>query len=389
LIDIDDRPGCTVKIKVIGVGGGGNNAVRRMMDANLDCIDFIAANTDTQVLNALNFQNVIVLGTKLTRGQGAGGKPEIGRQAAEETRDEIQRAIMDTDMLFITAGMGGGTGTGAAPIVASIAKDLGILTVGIVTKPFRLEGKVRAENAAKGIAELKKFVDTLVIVPNEKLITIFQENIPIKKAFMKADEVLMQGVQGISELITHCGTINLDFADIRSVMTNGGIAHFGVGRASGKNKTQVAVARAIENVMSETPINGAKSAIVNICGDSNLGILDQNEITEIVYGVLDEDVDFYVGSSIDDSLKDEVIVTVIATGLGDAPPETQIPTVSQGGVRYERGSAAAQPRAAGQEDQPKPAEAAKDAKGFAPVRTFDGEEHTFVIPHFLQGRQNR
>jgi len=387
LIDIDDRPSCSVKIKVMGVGGGGNNAVKRMMEANLDCIEFIAANTDTQVLRTLGFQNALPLGTKLTRGLGAGGKPEVGRQAAEESRDDIQRSIENTDMLFITAGMGGGTGTGAAPIIASIARDMGILTVGIVTKPFRLEGKVRAGNAAKGIDELRKFVDTLVIVPNEKLITIFQENIPIKKAFMKADEVLLQGVQGISGLITNCGTINLDFADIRAVMTNGGIAHFGVGRASGKNKTQVAVARAIENVMSETPINGATRAIVNICGDSNLGILDQNEITEIVYNVLDENVDFYVGSSIDDSLKDEVIVTVIATGLGENFEEQEAAAVSKGGVRYERGDyRGGQASARAEQDKTDKSNAGKD---FTPLRTFDGEEHSFVIPHFLQGRQNR
>jgi len=317
LIDIDIARNSKAKIKVIGVGGAGNNAVDRMIEDNIQYIDFISVNTDHQALERSKAPVRIQLGEKLTRGLGAGGQPEIGKRAAEETRDVISQALANTDMLFITAGMGGGTGTGAAPIIAEIARDLGILTVGTVTKPFNFEGKPRMKNALDGIGNLRKNVDTLVVIPNEKLIEIISDDTSMQDAFKKADEVLRQGVQGISDLILKEGLINLDFADVRTIMFNKGVAHMGVGRASGKNKTEIAAEMAIKSPLLETSIDGAKSCIITFTGDSSLGLRDVNNAADVIGKAIDKDAEIIFGATINNELKDEVIVTVIATGLDE------------------------------------------------------------------------
>jgi cell division protein FtsZ len=317
LIDIDVAQEAKARIKVIGVGGGGNNAVDRMIQDNIQYIDFISVNTDHQALERSKAPVRIQLGEKLTRGLGAGGKPEVGRRAAEETRDAVGEAIGNTDMLFVTAGMGGGTGTGAAPIIAGIAREMGILTVGVVTKPFDFEGVPRMKNAIEGIAELKKNVDTLVIIPNEKLVELIDDDTSLQDSFKKADEVLRQGVLGISDLILKDGLINLDFADVRTVMFEKGIAHMGVGRASGKNKTELAAEMAIKSPLLETTIDGAKSAIISFSGDSTLGLKDINQAARIIRAAIDPDAEIIFGATICEDLKDEVIVTVIATGLDE------------------------------------------------------------------------
>jgi len=317
LIDILSSQEAGAKIRVIGVGGGGNNAVDRMIEDNVESIDFISVNTDHQALERSKAAVRIQLGDKLTRGLGAGGRPEVGERAAEESRDEIAAAISGSDMLFITAGMGGGTGTGAAPVIASIAQELGILTVGVVTKPFSFEGKPRLRNALEGISELRKHVDTLVVVPNQKLLEIIDKDTTLTDSFRKADEVLRQGVQGISDLISKPGTINLDFADVKTIMFQKGIAHMGVGRASGKNKTETAAELAIKSPLLETSISGARSVLISISGDSSLALADIDVAANIINTAIDPDAEIIFGTSINDELRDEVVVTVIATGLDE------------------------------------------------------------------------
>ncbi|MDR2649582.1 MAG: cell division protein FtsZ [Clostridiales bacterium] len=317
MIDIEVIQNSKARIKVIGVGGGGNNAVDRMIQDNIQYIDFISANTDHQALERSKAPVRIQIGEKLTRGLGAGGRPETGKRAAEESREALGQAMSNTDMLFVTAGMGGGTGTGAAPIIAAIAREMGILTVGVVTKPFEFEGNPRMRNALEGISELKKNVDTLVIIPNEKLVDLIDDDTSLTESFRKADEVLRQGVMGISDLILKEGLINLDFADVRTVMFEKGIAHMGVGRSSGKNKTELAAEMAIKSPLLETTINGAKSAIISFSGDSTLGLKDINQAAKIIRNAIDPDAEIIFGATINDDLHDEVIVTVIATGLDD------------------------------------------------------------------------
>ena len=317
MIDIEVIQNSKARIKVIGVGGGGNNAVDRMIQDNIQYIDFISANTDQQALERSKAPVRIQMGEKLTRGLGAGGRPETGKRAAEESREALGQAMVNTDMLFVTAGMGGGTGTGAAPIIAAIAREMGILTVGVVTKPFEFEGNPRMRNALEGIAELKKNVDTLVIIPNEKLVDLIDDDTSLTESFRRADDVLRQGVMGISDLILKEGLINLDFADVRTVMSEKGIAHMGVGRSTGKNKTEVAAELAIKSPLLETSINGAKSAIISFSGDSSLGLRDINQAAKIVRTAIDPDAEIIFGATINDDLNDEVIVTVIATGLDD------------------------------------------------------------------------
>ena len=321
MIDIEVIQNSKARIKVIGVGGGGNNAVDRMIQDNIQYIDFISTNTDQQALERSKAPVRIQMGEKLTRGLGAGGRPETGKRAAEESREALGQAITNTDMLFVTAGMGGGTGTGAAPIIAGIAREMGILTVGVVTKPFEFEGNPRMRNALEGIAELKKNVDTLVVIPNEKLVDLIDDDTSLTESFRKADDVLRQGVMGISELILKEGLINLDFADVRTVMFEKGIAHMGVGRSSGKNKTELAAEMAIKSPLLETSINGAKSAIISFSGDSTLGLKDINQAAKIVRTAIDPDAEIIFGATINDDLHDEVIVTVIATGLDDRDSE--------------------------------------------------------------------
>ena len=317
MIDIEVIQNSKARIKVIGVGGGGNNAVDRMIQDNIKYIDFISANTDHQALERSKAPVRIQLGEKLTRGLGAGGQPETGKRAAEESREALGQAMVNTDMLFVTAGMGGGTGTGAAPIIAGIAREMGILTVAVVTKPFEFEGNPRMRNALEGIAELKKNVDTLVIIPNERLVDLIDDDTSLTDSFRKADEVLRQGVMGISDLILKDGLINLDFADVRTVMFEKGVAHMGVGRSSGKNKTEAAAEMAIKSPLLETTIDGAKSAIISFSGDSTLGLKDINQAAKIIRSAIDPDAEIIFGATINDDLHDEVIVTVIATGLDD------------------------------------------------------------------------
>ena len=302
-------------IKVVGVGGGGNNAVDRMIEDQLYSVEFIAVNTDHQVLERSRAATRIQIGDKLTRGLGAGGNPDKGRNAAEESRDEIAKAIAGTDLLFITAGMGGGTGTGAAPIIAEIAKEMDIRTVGVVTKPFNFEGKPRMNNATAGISELKKHVDTLVVIPNQKLLDIVEKDTSFVQALKKADEILCQGVQAISDLITKDGIINVDFADVSTIMQIKGIAHMGVGRASGKNRTDNAAEMAIKSPLLETSMNGAKSVLISVAGSKELGLIEASSAADIIGAAADPNASIIFGTTINEDLGDEVVITVFATGL--------------------------------------------------------------------------
>ena len=315
IIDIDSTTEIKARIKVIGVGGGGNNAVDRMIDDRIGDIEFISANTDNKALVKSKAPVRIQLGEKLTRGLGAGGKPDTGRRAAEESRDMIVNAIDGTELLFITAGMGGGTGTGAAPVIASIAQELNILTVGVVTKPFDFEGLPRMRAALEGIAELRKHVDTLVVIPNERLLTIVDEDLSLVESFREADQVLRQGVLGISDLILKDGLINLDFADVHTIMKDQGIAHMGVGRATGKNKAEAAATLAINSPLLETTIQGAMSVIISFAGDATMGLKEIHNASKIIGKSVDPEANVIFGATIDENLKDEVIVTVVATGL--------------------------------------------------------------------------
>ncbi len=303
------------RIKVIGVGGGGNNAVDRMIEAGVEKAQFICVNTDAQQLSAVKAPTVLQIGAKLTNGLGAGAKPEIGRQAAEETKDEIKNLLKDTEMVFITAGMGGGTGTGAAPIIAESAKSLGVLTVAVVTKPFSFEGPQRMKNAEEGIKQLADKVDAIVTIPNDLLLKIADKKIPIGDSFKLADDVLRQGVQGIIEVITQKGIINCDFADVKSIMKDSGVAHMGVGIGKGENAAADAVRAAIESPMLETSITGAESVLLNITGGSEFSLVDMGEVSNIVRDMVSEDANIIVGTAMDDSMKDEIKVTLIATGL--------------------------------------------------------------------------
>ena len=318
MLEFDISQGNSAQIKVVGVGGGGNNAVDRMIEDKLEGVEFISVNTDRQALAKSNAMNKIQIGEKLTRGLGAGGVPEVGEKSAEETSDEIAQALSGADMVFITAGMGGGTGTGAAPKIAQISKEMGILTVGVVTKPFSFEGKKRMDNAIKGIEQLKKHVDTLVVIPNQKLLSIVDKKTSIIDSFKKADEVLRQGVQGIADLISKPGVINLDFADVRTIMTDKGVAHMGIGRASGENKAELAAKAAIESPLLETTITGAKSVLINICGDANLSLIETEEASNLIKNAIDSEAEIIFGTSINEDLDDEVIISVIATGLEEA-----------------------------------------------------------------------
>ncbi|SHJ13877.1 cell division protein FtsZ [Geosporobacter subterraneus DSM 17957] len=308
------------QIKVIGVGGGGNNAVNRMIESQLKGVQFIAVNTDKQALFTSKAEYRIQIGEKLTKGLGAGANPEIGRKAAEESREDIHQALQGADMVFVTSGMGGGTGTGAAPIVAQIAKEMGILTVGVVTKPFTFEGKRRMQHAEQGIEELKGKVDTLVTIPNDRLLQVVEKKTSIMDAFKMADDVLRQGVQGISDLIAVPGLVNLDFADVKTIMFEQGLAHMGIGRASGENRATEAAKQAIHSPLLETSIQGAKGVLLNITGGSNLGLFEVNEAAELVAQAADPDANIIFGAVIDEDLKDEIRITVIATGFENQKP---------------------------------------------------------------------
>ena len=315
MLQFETPEDAAANIKVVGIGGAGCNAVNRMIDANLQGINFIAVNTDKQALKNSKAETKIQIGEKLTRGLGAGGNPEVGQKSAEESLENIEKYLEGSDMVFITAGMGGGTGTGAAPIVAKAAKLSGALTVGVVTKPFTFEGKKRREHAELGIKFLKNYVDSLVVVPNDRLLSISEKNTSIIEAFTMADEVLKEGVEGISGLISDAGLINLDFADVKTVMTDKGIAHMGVGKASGENRVEKAIQNAIESPLLETNIKGAKAVLLNIMGGYDLGMLEVNAAADVVAKEADEDAIIIFGTSIKEEMHDEIKVTVIATGF--------------------------------------------------------------------------
>ena len=306
-----------VRIKVIGVGGGGNNVVNRMVRSGTRGVDFVAVNTDKQALNVSSATYKIQIGEKLTHGQGAGSDPEVGRKSAEESRAQISKALEDTDMVFITAGMGGGTGTGGAPIVAEIAREQGILTVGVVTKPFGFEGRRRMQQAEKGIEELQGKVDSLVIIPNERLKHATDQKITFANAFEIADDVLRQAVQSISDLIRDTGFINLDFADVTAIMKNAGMAHMGVGRAAGKGKAEEAARMAISSPLLETSIHGARGVLINVTGSMDIGLEEVEQAASLVQDAVHPDALTIFGATFDESMDDEIRVTVIATGFAD------------------------------------------------------------------------
>ena len=309
----------TATIKVIGIGGAGNNAVNRMVDSGIKGVEFITVNTDRQALLLSKAPSKIQIGEKITRGLGAGANPDIGAQAAEESKSEIAEALRGADMVFVTAGMGGGTGTGAAPIVAATAKEMGILTIGVVTKPFTFEGKKRLSQAERGIESLKGKVDTLVVIPNDKLLQIIDRKTSIVEAFKMADDVLRQGVQGISDLIAIPGLVNLDFADVKTIMLNTGMAHMGIGRASGENRAEDAAKQAIQSPLLETSIEGARGVIINITGGTNLGLHEVNTAAELVQRSVDPEANIIFGAVIDESLDEDIVITVIATGFEKEP----------------------------------------------------------------------
>ena len=312
-------------IKVVGCGGGGANAVNRMVDAGLKGVEFIAVNTDKQALSTSRADKKIQIGEKLTKGLGAGAVPDIGKRAAEESREEIAQHLKGADLVFVTAGMGGGTGTGAAPIVADIARDLNCLTIAVVTKPFQFEGKQRMRNAETGINELKQFVDTLVVIPNDRLLEVVARGTSMLEAFRVADDVLRQGIQGISDLIALPALINLDFADVKTVMESGGMAHIGIGVGKGENRTSEAAKAAVASPLLETKIDGARALLINITGSEDIGILEINEAARLVQESADSEANIIFGAGIDPSLKDEIHITVIATGFEKSAFPTREP----------------------------------------------------------------
>lgn len=374
MLEFDTNVDALATIKVIGVGGGGNNAVNRMIEHNLQGVEFIAVNTDAQALNLSKAEIKMQIGAKLTRGLGAGANPEVGRKAAEESKEQIEEALKGADMVFVTAGMGGGTGTGAAPVIAHIAKELGALTVGVVTRPFTFEGRKRANQAAGGISAMKEAVDTLIVIPNDRLLEIVDKSTPMLEAFREADNVLRQGVQGISDLIAVPGLINLDFADVKTIMTNKGSALMGIGIASGENRATEAAKKAISSPLLETSIDGAQGVLMNITGSANLSLYEVQEAADIVASASDQEVNMIFGSVINESLKDEIVVTVIATGFNE---EAQ----AQGKQRPPLG----QSRPA--LNQQTKRETKREEPQSEPQRTVQYSEDTLDIPTFLRNRR--
>lgn len=303
------------QIKVIGVGGGGSNAVNRMIENDVRGVEFIAVNTDQQALHLSKAETQLQIGEKLTRGLGAGANPEVGKKAAEESKEQIQEALQGADMVFVTAGMGGGTGTGAAPVIAEVAREVGALTVGVVTRPFTFEGRKRTSQALNGIGAFKEKVDTMIVIPNDRLLEIVDKNTPMLEAFREADNVLRQGVQGISDLIAIPGLINLDFADVKTIMSEKGSALMGIGIAQGENRAAEAAKKAISSPLLETTIDGAKGVIMNVTGGSNLSLYEVNEAADIVSTASDQEVNMIFGSVINEDLEEEMVITIIATGF--------------------------------------------------------------------------
>ncbi|WP_439646598.1 cell division protein FtsZ [Piscibacillus salipiscarius] len=321
MLDFESNVDQLAKIKVIGCGGGGSNAVNRMIEHGVQGVEFIAVNTDAQALNLSKADTKLQIGEKLTRGLGAGANPEVGKKAAEESKELIEEALAGADMVFVTAGMGGGTGTGAAPVIAQISKELGALTVGVVTRPFLFEGRKRSTQATTGVDSLKASVDTLIVIPNDRLLEIVDKNTPMLEAFREADNVLRQGVQGISDLIAVPGLINVDFADVKTIMEDKGSALMGIGIATGENRATEAAKKAISSPLLETSIDGAHGVLMNISGGANLSLFEVQEAAEIVTSAADQEVNVIFGSVINENLKDEIVVTVIATGFDETKKE--------------------------------------------------------------------
>ncbi len=362
-------------LKVVGVGGGGNNAVNRMIDDGMQNVEFIAINTDGQALNLSKAENKIQIGEKLTRGLGAGANPDIGKKAAEESREQIEDAIEGADMVFVTAGMGGGTGTGAAPVVAKIAKEMGALTVGVVTRPFSFEGRKRQQQASDGVEAMKAAVDTLIVIPNDRLLDIVDKSTPMMEAFKEADNVLRQGVQGISDLIAVSGEVNLDFADVKTIMSNQGSALMGIGVSSGENRAIEAAKKAISSPLLETSIVGAQGVLMNITGGENLSLFEAQEAADVVQDAADEDVNMIFGTVINPELEDEIIVTVIATGFNDKPVKRSTEQDTFGGA----------PMRERQPEREEPTVRERDYR--APQD--DVEEDDGDVPTFLRNRNRR
>ncbi|WP_010649461.1 cell division protein FtsZ [Oceanobacillus massiliensis] len=318
MLDFDTNMEELATIKVIGVGGGGNNAVNRMIEHGVEGVEFISVNTDAQALNLSKAESKIQIGGKLTRGLGAGANPEVGKKAAEESKEQLEEVLKGADMVFVTAGMGGGTGTGAAPVIAQVAKDLGALTVGVVTRPFSFEGRRRSTQAISGIDTLKGSVDTLIVIPNDRLLEIVDKNTPMLEAFREADNVLRQGVQGISDLIAKPGLINVDFADVKTIMYDKGSALMGIGIATGETRATEAAKKAISSPLLETSIDGAHGILMNITGGTNLSLYEVQEAADLVTSAADKEVNVIFGSVINENLNDEIVVTVIATGFDES-----------------------------------------------------------------------
>ncbi|MFC4617262.1 cell division protein FtsZ [Camelliibacillus cellulosilyticus] len=373
------------KIKVIGVGGGGSNAVNRMIESGIQGVEFICVNTDAQALKLSKAEITLQLGEKLTRGLGAGANPEVGKKAAEESREQVEEVLKGADMVFVTAGMGGGTGTGAAPIIAEIAKDLGALTVGVVTRPFTFEGRKRGMQAAGGIENLKEKVDTLIVIPNDRLLEIVDRNTPMLEAFREADNVLRQGVQGISDLIAVPGLINLDFADVKTIMTEGGSALMAIGIATGENRAAEAAKKAISSPLLEKSIDGAKGVLMNITGGSSLSLYEVNEAADIVASAADPEVNMIFGSVINEELKDEIVVVVIATGFQEKENRPEPKRHERLGIQKQTATKPTYREERYREDRYR--EEREPSRSSSPMSA--EEEDTLDIPTFLRNRNRR
>ncbi len=388
MLEFDSNLEQLATIKVIGVGGGGNNAVNRMIEHGVQGVEFISVNTDAQALNLSKAEIKMQIGGKLTRGLGAGANPEVGKKAADESKEQIEEALRGADMVFVTAGMGGGTGTGAAPVIAQIAKDLGALTVGVVTRPFTFEGRKRATQAQGGIASMKEAVDTLIVIPNDRLLEIVDKSTPMLEAFREADNVLRQGVQGISDLIAVPGLINLDFADVKTIMSDKGSALMGIGISSGENRAAEAAKKAISSPLLETSIDGAQGVLLNITGGTNLSLFEVQEAADIVATASDQEVNMIFGSVINENLKDEIVVTVIATGFSES--EAPLRQASRPSFGQQ------QPRTQVAPSQPSIKREVKQELPEQPVRNSNSNSNSnhqadeaLDIPTFLRNRNKR
>ncbi|WP_138414996.1 cell division protein FtsZ [Aquibacillus sediminis] len=379
MLEFDTNMDQLATIKVIGVGGGGSNAVNRMIEHGVQGVEFIAVNTDSQALNLSKAEVKMQIGEKLTRGLGAGANPEVGRKAAEESKEQLEEVLKGADMVFVTAGMGGGTGTGAAPVIASVAKELGALTVGVVTRPFSFEGRKRSTQAVSGIDSFKNSVDTLIVIPNDRLLEIVDKNTPMLEAFREADNVLRQGVQGISDLIAVPGLINVDFADVKTIMSEKGSALMGIGVATGESRSGEAAKKAISSPLLETSIDGAHGVLMNITGGTNLSLYEVQEAADIVTSAADQEVNVIFGSVINEELKDEIVVTVIATGFD----ETQLNE-----SKPKQRPVVAKQQSSG-EKTPEPTPNPTREREVPVQQKVKEEEDTLDIPTFLRNRNRR